>query len=103
MRVLIGYLINGKSSGIDKYVLRMLDTLKDQNIQFDCLTTEKTEELEEVMRPYGVKLIECPTLKTPLKQYQFFRNLIEKQLYDEVYINISEEMCIRDSNMGRIQ
>lgn len=90
MRVLIGYLINGKSSGIDKYVLRMLDTLKDQNIQFDCLTTEKTEELEEVMRPYGVKLIECPTLKTPLKQYQFFRNLIEKQLYDEVYINISE-------------
>lgn len=45
MRVLIGYLINGKSSGIDKYVLRMLDTLKDQNIQFDCLTTEKTEEL----------------------------------------------------------
>ena len=90
MRVLIGYLINGKSSGIDKYVLRILDTLQDQKIQFDCLTTEKTEELEEVMRPYGVKLIECPTLKTPLKQYQFFRNLIEKQLYDEVYINISE-------------
>lgn len=43
MRVLIGYLINGKSSGIDKYVLRMLDTLQDQKIQFDCLTTEKTE------------------------------------------------------------
>ena len=90
MRVLIGYLINGKSSGIDKYVLRMLDTLKDQDIQFDCLTTEKTEELETVMKPYGIGLIECPSLKNPLKQYQFFCSLIEKHRYDEVYINISE-------------
>ena len=54
MRVLIGYLINGKSSGIDKYVLRMLDTLQDQKIQFDCLTTEKTEELEDLI-PVGIQ------------------------------------------------
>lgn len=90
MRVLIGYLINGKSSGIDKYVLRMLDTLKDQKIQFDCLTTEKTEELEKVMEPYGVQLIECPSLKHPWKQYCFFYSLIKSNCYDEVYINISE-------------
>ena len=96
MNVLIGYLIDGKSSGIDKYIIRMLGTLKEKDIKFSCLTNEKTTDLQKVFSNYpGIQIIEIPSLKHPLKQFQFLCELMKKNAYDEVYLNISESFnCI---------
>ena len=34
MHVLVGYVIDGKSNGIDKYLLHMLDVMKQEDISF---------------------------------------------------------------------
>ena len=38
MHVLVGYVIDGKSNGIDKYLLHVLDVMKQEDISFDFLT-----------------------------------------------------------------
>ena len=65
MRVLAGYVIDGKSSGIDRYLLRVLEVMKAQNIQFDFLTNHKTPELERIFGVYHANVIEMPSLKHP--------------------------------------
>lgn len=90
MRVLAGYVIDGKSSGIDRYLLRVLEVMKAQNIQFDFLTNHKTPELERIFGVYHANVIEMPSLKHPTKQYRFVYKLIKQNKYDIVYFNISE-------------
>ena len=38
MNVLIGYMIDGRNSGIDKYILRVLDILARENVHAAILT-----------------------------------------------------------------
>lgn len=90
MQVLAGYVIDGKSSGIDKYLLCVLEVMKAQEIQFDFLTNHKTPELEKIFARYHSRVIEMPSLKHPIRQYHFLYCLIQKEQYDAVYFNISE-------------
>lgn len=90
MRVLAGYVIDGKSSGIDRYLIRVLEVMKAQKIQFDFLTNHKMPELEEIFSSYHANVIEMPSLRHPVEQYRFFYKLIQKGKYDVAYFNISE-------------
>ena len=38
MRILIGYFVDGKHSGIDKYLLNFINTIKSEDIYIDILT-----------------------------------------------------------------
>lgn len=89
-KVLVGYLIDGKRSGIDKYLLSVLDMVSPQNAQFDFLTTKKSAELEEMLKKKKSRLYEVSSLKHPLKQYHEIKELIQRNSYDIVYMNISE-------------
>ncbi len=90
VHVLVGYVVDGKSSGIDKYLLRVLDMMKEEAIQFDFLTNHKTSELEKVFGNYHASVIEMPSLKHPIKQYCFLHQLMKKKRYAAAYFNISE-------------
>lgn len=90
MHVLVGYVIDGKSNGIDKYLLHMLDVMKQEDISFDFLTNHKTPELEAIFGAYHAGVIEMPSLKHPVGQYRFVNQLIQKEKYDVAYFNISE-------------
>ena len=90
MHVLVGYVIDGKSNGIDKYLLHMLDVMKQEDISFDFLPNHKTPELEAIFGAYHAGVIEMPSLKHPVGQYRFVNQLIQKEKYDVAYFNISE-------------
>lgn len=90
MHVLVGYVIDGKSNGIDKYLLHVLDVMKQEDISFDFLTNHKTPELEAIFGAYHAGVIEMPSLKHPVGQYRFVNQLIQKEKYDVAYFNISE-------------
>ncbi len=89
-KILIGYMIDGKSGGIDKYILNVLEQIKDEDVKIDCLTNHIDEDLEKILSNMGVSLIEIPNLKHPMSQYKRMKKVIEENQYDVAYFNISE-------------
>ncbi len=89
-KILVGYVIDGKHSGIDKYLLGVCKVAHEAGIQLDLLTDEVTESMTELLKDYKFGLYAVPSLKNPLGQYKAIKALIEKNGYDAVYSNISE-------------
>ncbi len=89
-KVLVGFIQDGRHSGIDKYLLSVCGVAHQNGIQLDFLTTEKTEEMSEILGNMNFGLFEIPSLKNPLAQYKKIKGIIENGGYDGVYLNISE-------------
>lgn len=89
-RILIGYIIDGKNSGIDNYILNVISQIKNDDIKIDCLTNYIDSDLQKRLKDMGVGLYAIPTLKHPFGHYKTTRNLIIKGKYDIAYFNISE-------------
>ena len=73
-KILIGYLIDGKNSGIDNYILNIIDQIKNDN----CLTNHIDNELKSRLDKLGVGLLEIPTLKHPYSHYCAMKAIIRK-------------------------
>lgn len=94
-KILIGYLIDGKKSGIDKYLLNVINIIIQYDVKIDCLTNKNDLELKNSLKNMGINLINIPTLKHPIKQYKVMNEIMKQNNYDEVYFNISEAFnCI---------
>ncbi len=94
-KILIGYLIDGKSSGIDKYLLNVIRQIRDQDVKIDCLTNKMDPDLQKLLQEQGVGLFEIPNLKHPGNQLKRTREIIRQGKYDVAYFNISEAFnCI---------
>lgn len=94
-KILVGYVIDGKHSGIDKYLLNFLENVHNENIKIDFLTTKKDEEIEETLKKYNSELIEVPRLVHPIKKYKALKKVYKTGNYDIAYLNISEAFnCI---------
>lgn len=89
-RIIIGYLIDGKNSGIDSYIINVIQQIKTNEIIIDCLTNHIDGELQSRLQRVGVGLIEIPALKHPLKQMWLMKKIILQGQYDIAYFNISE-------------
>lgn len=89
-KVLVGFIQDGRHSGIDKYLLSVCSVAHRNGIRLDFLTTEKTKEMSEILGNMNFGLFEIPSLKNPLKQYRKIKKIIKKGGYDGVYLNISE-------------
>lgn len=90
MKILVGYLIDGKFNGIDRYLMTMLNYLQDINIQMDFISYHYNSELEQNLRKYNSRLFVVHNLKHPLKQYKEMRQILKDEQYDTCYFNISE-------------
>ena len=57
--ILVGYVIDGKSNGIDKYLVHMLELLKENGEEFKIqfLTNHTTQELEKIYGAYKADVI----------------------------------------------
>lgn len=94
-KVLVGYILDGRHSGIDKYLLNFCTVAVEQGVQLDFLTDAVTPWLQEYLSGLGFGLFEIPSLKHPLRQYRAVKRLICNGKYDGVYMNISEAFnCI---------
>ncbi len=94
-KILVGYIIDGKHSGIDKYLLNFLDIVHNKDIQIDFLTTKKEKDIAECLKKYNSKLIEVPRLVHPIRKYKALKKIYKEGNYDIAYLNISESFnCI---------
>lgn len=91
-KILIGMIMDGKAGGIDKYLLNFYDTVKDQ-FAIDFLTNKKDSELEDYLNQNNTKLFEISSLMHPIKQYKQAKELILKNKYDTLYVNISTALA----------
>lgn len=89
MKVLVGFIMDGKAGGIDKYLLNFLEEVSSEGIQLDFLTNEVDPELQTHLREYHAGLYAIPNLRHPAAQYRRVKSIIEKGRYDAVYLNIS--------------
>ena len=95
MNVLIGYMIDGRNSGVDKYILQVLCVLKERGICADILTMKDNDALRASLAPYQADVLEIPSLMHPVQQYRALQKLLAAKNYDVAYFNISEPMnCI---------
>lgn len=90
MRILIGYFIDGKHSGIDKYILSFINAIKSEDVYIDVLTSNSNQEIMDQYVKYNVSTIIIPRLRNPYKQYKKMNAIFKENFYDIAYFNISE-------------
>ena len=88
-KVLVGFFMDGKSGGIDQYLLYFLRSVSDDSTQIDFLTNKIDPELQSTLSSYGSRIFEISNLKHPVRQYHQVRKLIKEEQYEIVYLNIS--------------
>jgi glycosyltransferase involved in cell wall biosynthesis len=88
--ILVGYVLDGKHSGIDKYLLGVCRVAHEEKVRLDFLTEEITPWIKEYLEDLGFGLYEVPSLKNPIGQYKAIKKIIKDNDYDGVYANISE-------------
>lgn len=94
-KVLVGFIMDGRSGGIDKYLLNFLDNVQGENIRIDFLTNEIHPDLKEYLKERHSRIFAISGLRHPVRQYRQVSGIIEKGQYDIVYLNISTAIdCI---------
>ena len=88
-KMLIGFIMNGKAGGIDKYLLNFFESVHSEEAQIDFLTNEIDPDLQNMLSAYHSKLYEIANLKHPISQYRQVREILHTGEYDAVYLNIS--------------
>lgn len=103
-RILVGFIMDGKAGGIDKYLLNFLTTVSKEDLRVDFLTNRIDKELEGKLSSYGSGLYEIADLKHPVSQYRQVKMMIRKHGYDAVYLNVSTAIdCIAAAAAFRMQ
>ena len=91
-KILLGFIMDGRSGGLDTYLLHFIDAVWEEGMQIDLLTNEADPELKQYLSRYGSRLLEITTLRHPIKQFRQVKELIRREPYDIVYLNVSTSM-----------
>lgn len=92
MKVLVGYVVDFDVSGIDKYLINVIEIAKENGISLDFLTSKPTKKTKDFLESYGFNLFSVSSLKNPFKHYNDLKKIIRKGNYDRAYFNISEPL-----------
>ena len=94
-KILVGFIEDGRHSGIDRYLLNFLKTANSKGVKIDFLTSVYDSSLAKILNQSGSRLFSVPSLKSPLAQYKAIKKIISEGDYYEAYFNISEPLnCI---------
>lgn len=94
-KFLVGFIMDGKSGGIDKYLLNFLTKVSNEEVRIDFLTNEIDVELQTELKKFHSNLYAIANLKHPVSQYRQVCKIIKEGQYDAVYLNISTAIdCI---------
>lgn len=88
-KILVGFIMDGKAGGIDRYLLNFFDSVKGNDVEIDFLTNSVAPELKKYIEAGNGNLIEVSSLMHPFKQYREIYDLVKKNRYDKAYFNIS--------------
>ncbi len=88
--ILIGYVTESKTSGINKYLFNVIDSIKDDMI-IDCITNSNNPEFVKRLQDQGIRNVyKINRLSHPFKRYTDMKNILRQNKYDVIYFNISE-------------
>lgn len=94
-RLLFGYSNCTFKNGIDKYLLNVINALKNEDVEIDLLTSCYSKEFEEEMKKFGVNLLTIDRLSHPIKRYKQVSKIVQNRKYFITYFNVSEAFnCI---------
>ena len=91
-KILVGYIMDGTSGGIDRYLLRFIEQVWEEDIQIDFLSDRSAYELKKRLEKYKSRVFQVSSLWHPVTQYRQTQKIIQENGYDVVYLNISTAM-----------
>lgn len=89
MRILVGFIWDGKSGGIDAYLMAFARVAHKEGVSLDFLTNEYCEDLAGNLGGMGHRLFEIATLHDRASQRATIVSLCKENAYDAAYFNIS--------------
>lgn len=90
MKILIGYINNNLTGGVDKYIMRFVNSISNKNIQIDFLTKFDENDFHRELVKNGHKVFKVSRSKKFFKAIKETEDIIRENKYDIVYINVSE-------------
>lgn len=95
MRVLVGYIDNCKSSGIDHYLIDFAKQYLSDDVSIDFLTRNSSPRVKKMINSLGCGLHVISRNRHPVRQLFEMRRIVKNGGYDIAYFNISESYnCI---------
>ena len=95
MKILVGYIDDCKTSGIDSYLRGFLKEAKANGAEIDFLTRNSSKFVKDEISSWGAGSIRVSRNRHPFKQFSQMRKAIKRGSYDIAYFNISESFnCI---------
>lgn len=88
-KILVGFIEDGYSGGVDKYLVNFLENVNGESVRIDFLTNEIDPELEKYLKERHSNIFAIANLKHPIRQYRQVCRIIDSGGYDIVYLNIS--------------
>lgn len=64
-KMLVGFIMDGKAGGVDKYILSLLQIASDK-YDIDVLTNHNSTELKKQLKQQGIGLYQVPSLSLSL-------------------------------------
>lgn len=92
-KILVGMISSVGAYGLDNYVFSFWKYASNY-AQVDCLGSRYNQELEQTLHSKGCAFHVVSGLKNPIKQYLQVKELIQKNHYDMVYLNMSTAMSV---------
>lgn len=92
MKILVGYVTRLHSSGVDKYLLNILNIAKEKGVMLDFLTSQYDADTDRELTDYGCRLFTIHSIKNPIAHYLDVKRILKNGNYDKAYFNISEPL-----------
>ncbi len=94
-KVLVGYVSDCSTSGIDKYIINYIDSVKNDDIAFDFLTRGDSDFAKKELNKRGYNLYKVSRNRHFIRQIIEMKKIIKSNKYDAAYFNISESFnCV---------
>ncbi len=92
-KILIGFIKDGQSGGVDKYILDFCE-LFNGKYEIHILTNCANSKLFDNVKKKNMKLFLVSSLKNPIRQYRQIREILRKDDYEICYGNFSTALPI---------
>lgn len=88
-KILIGWILDGKAGGVDKYILDLYEEIHGKYAHVDFMSNLPAGELAEKVKKNGSRWFTMPSLFRLSGQYHAVKNAVKENHYDAVYFNYS--------------
>lgn len=89
-KILIGYVNSNIGNGINKYIISVIEFLRNNDCEVDVLTRDNNPKIKEIWKKNGCKNVYIISRnRRPFKQFEEMKKILVKK-YDIAYYNVSE-------------